>query len=259
MSEPRALDSRPLGARPLGADDLSEAEVGQRIRSMFDRVAPRYDLLNRLLSGRVDVYWRRRTVRALRPYLQDPQARVVDICCGTADLVAALEKERQRLCGPQRQPVVGLDFSHNMLLGAQRKLGAPAPLVEADALRLPLPDNHARAITIAYGFRNLANYPAALTEFARILEPGGCLAILEFSQPKNPLFAKAFSFYFRNVLPRIGNTLSGTGDAYSYLQKSVERFYTPQALREAMQTAGLKEANYHLLTGGISALHLAKK
>lgn len=253
----RPPGARPPGARPRGGDNLTEDEIGQNIRSMFDRVAPRYDVLNRLLSGRVDVYWRRRTVRALREYLAKPQARILDLCCGTADLAAALESRRARLCGTGRHPVLGMDFSHPMLLGAQHKLpGKPAALVEADSLHLPLADGYADVITIAYGFRNLANYPAALREFTRVLAPGGCLAILEFSQPKNPLFARAFSLYFRHILPPIGNSLSGAGDAYSYLQQSVERFYSPAALQEEMQTAGLENVSFQLLTGGISALHL---
>jgi demethylmenaquinone methyltransferase/2-methoxy-6-polyprenyl-1,4-benzoquinol methylase len=132
-----------------------------------------------------------------------------------------------------------------------------SPLLEADALKLPLPDRSLDLITIAYGFRNLANYRRGIEEFHRVLGPGGCLAILEFSQPTSRWLAPAFGFYFRNILPRIGNTISGSGGAYSYLQHSVERFPKPEELASDLRNGGFARVDFFRLTGGISVLHLA--
>ncbi|MBI1354172.1 MAG: ubiquinone/menaquinone biosynthesis methyltransferase [Acidobacteria bacterium] len=226
---------------------------------MFGRVAPRYDLLNRLLSGRVDVYWRNRLTKAVRSTLSQPQARVLDLCCGTGDVALALERERMRLCGPVARPVIASDFCRPMLDGAQRKLRTATGLLEADAMRFPLPDASVDLITVAFGFRNLANYSAALEEFARLLAPNGRVAILEFSQPTLPGFAQVFDLYFKQVLPRIGNAVSGAGDAYSYLQRSVDRFLTPEELGVAMQRAGLRDVFFERLTFGVSCLHVARR
>ncbi len=226
---------------------------------MFGRVAPRYDLLNRVLSGRVDVYWRNRLTKTVRAELGRDDALVLDLCCGTGDVALALEKERRRLCGPQARPVLASDFCRPMLDGARRKVGATTSLLEADAMRVPLPDASADLITIAFGFRNLANYSTALAELARLLKPGGRLAILEFSQPTLPGFAQLFEIYFGSVLPRIGNAVSGAGDAYSYLQRSVDRFLTPEELGVAMQRAGLCEVFFERLTFGVACLHVGRR
>lgn len=226
---------------------------------MFGRVAPRYDLLNRVLSGRVDVYWRNRLTKAVSPILANPEARVLDLCCGTGDVALTLERERRRLCGDVFRPVTASDFCRPMLDGAQRKLPATTPLLEADAMRVPLPDASVDLITMAFGFRNLANYSTALVELARLLRPGGRVAILEFSQPTLPGFAQVFEFYFREVLPRIGNAVSGAGDAYSYLQRSVDRFLTPEELGVKMKQAGLHDVFFERLTFGVSCLHVGSK
>ena len=226
---------------------------------MFGRVAPRYDLLNRLLSGRVDVYWRNRLTKAVRSTLARPDARVLDLCCGTGDVALALQRERLRLCGSQARPVIASDFCRPMLDGAQRKLSSATPVLEADAMRVPLPDASVDLITVAFGFRNLANYSNALVELTRLLAPGGQLAILEFSQPTLPGFAQVFEFYFREILPRIGNAVSGAGDAYSYLQRSVDRFLTPEELGVAMQQTGLRDVYFERLTFGVSCLHVGRK
>ena len=246
----------PIGASPAGVRPGDEAAAAKSIREMFGRVAPRYDLLNRLLSGRIDVCWRNRLVDSIRDILDRPDAAVLDVCCGTGDVALALERHRKKH-GRTRRPVLASDFCRPMLDGAQKKLASfHSPLFEGDAMRLPLPDASIDAITVAYGFRNLANYRKGLEEFRRLLAPGGRLAILEFSQPTVPLLGPLFDLYFRYVLPPIGNAVSASGGAYSYLQKSVERFYTADELAEEMRSIGFRSVSFRRLTGGISCLHV---
>jgi demethylmenaquinone methyltransferase/2-methoxy-6-polyprenyl-1,4-benzoquinol methylase len=239
-----------MGATPQGAG--SEREAAAWVRGMFARVARRYDLANHVLSFNMDRLWRARTVRRVGPILARPDARILDICCGTGDLLLALDRQ----C---RTPVLGSDFCHPMLVAAREKVarrGARAGLFEADALRLPLRDASLDLITVAFGFRNLANYRAGLAEMRRVLRPGGMAAILEFSQPPNPVFAALYHFYSRRVLPLIGGALSGSRDAYTYLPESVRKFPSAEELAEEMRRAGFEEVRYERLTGGIVALHL---
>jgi demethylmenaquinone methyltransferase/2-methoxy-6-polyprenyl-1,4-benzoquinol methylase len=247
------------GASPAGVEPGNEAAAGRLVREMFGRIAPRYDLLNRLLSLRIDVRWRRALVRRVRDYLRRPETRLMDVCCGTGDLLIALEAER-RLLGAQPRPAIGSDFCRPMLSSARQKLGRAhlaSGLLEADALELPFADGSLDLITIAYGLRNLANYQRGLEEMRRLLAPGGCLAILEFSKPSNRWLAAVFGFYFRHILPRVGNTISGSDGAYSYLQKSVERFPPPGELAALMGTCGFGRVEFVPLSGGISVLYLA--
>jgi len=240
------------GTTPAGA--RSEQEAAAWVRGMFGRVAPRYDFANHLLSFNIDRYWRARTVARLRPVLEDPEARVLDVCCGTGDLVVALERAR-------RAPVMGSDFCHPMLVAAGRKIARrpnPSPLFESDALALPLPDASLDLLTTAFGFRNLANYEAGLREMRRVLKPGGTAAILEFSQPPNAAFAALYNFYSRRILPWIGGAVSGNRDAYTYLPESVRKFPSAAELVAAMRRAGFREAGYELFTGGIVALHIGR-
>jgi demethylmenaquinone methyltransferase/2-methoxy-6-polyprenyl-1,4-benzoquinol methylase len=214
-------------------------------------VAHRYDTANHLLSFQIDRYWRARTVRRVSDVLDRPDARVLDICCGTGDLVVALEKGRGG-------PVLGADFCHPMLEGARRKIarrGLRSAVFEADALNLPLAAASLDLITVAFGFRNLANYRAGLDEMRRVLKPGGVAAILEFSQPPNPVFAALYDFYSRRILPLVGGVLSGRRDAYRYLPESVRRFPGPEELARAMREASFREVVYERMTGGIVALH----
>jgi demethylmenaquinone methyltransferase/2-methoxy-6-polyprenyl-1,4-benzoquinol methylase len=236
------------GATPQGA--RSEREAAEWVRDMFGRVAHRYDLANHLLSFNIDRYWRARTVARVGHVLARPDARVLDICCGTGDLVRALQRAR-----PAGAPGMGSDFCHPMLTAARAKLEG-GELFEADALRLPLSDASLDLITVAFGFRNLANYEAGLREMRRVLRGGGVAAILEFSQPPNPLFGALYGFYSRRVLPLIGGALSGSRDAYTYLPESVRKFPAPQELAEMMRTAGFGPVEFERLTGGIVALHL---
>jgi demethylmenaquinone methyltransferase/2-methoxy-6-polyprenyl-1,4-benzoquinol methylase len=236
------------GTTPEGA--RSEQEAAAWVRGMFARVAHRYDLANHLLSFNIDRHWRAHTVRRVRAVLERPEARVVDICCGTGDLVLALE-------GRARARVLGSDFCHPMLVAARTK--TRAPLFEADALRLPLRNGSLDLITVAFGFRNLANYEAGLREIRRVLKPGGLAAILEFSTPPNPLFRALYNFYSRRILPRIGGAISGSRDAYTYLPESVRKFPAAAQLADDLRRAGFADVRYEYLTGGIVALHLARR
>jgi len=239
------------GSTPAGA--RNEQEASRWVRGMFARVAPRYDLANHLLSFNIDRYWRAHTVRRTREILDRPAARVLDICCGTGDLVLALAK--------RGSPVLGSDFCHPMLVAAHEKIAqrrAPAVLFESDALRLPLRDASLDLITVAFGFRNLANYEAGLAEMRRVLRPGGMAAILEFSQPPNALFGALYRLYSRRILPWIGGLISGSRDAYTYLPESVRKFPTAPELAAMMGRAGLAQVSYEYLTGGIVALHLGR-
>ena len=217
------------------------------VRDMFGRVAPRYDLLNHLLSFNIDRRWRARTVRRVAGVLGQPGARVLDLCCGTGDLAIALAQAG-------RARVFGSDFCHPMLVAARRKARGPR-LLEADALALPVPDGELDLITIAFGFRNLTDYGAGLREFSRALRPGGMLAILEFSQPPNPLFRAAYDFYSRKILPRLGGAISGTPEAYEYLPESVARFPGAEGLAEMMRSAGYDAVEFERMTFGVVALH----
>ena len=219
---------------------------------MFASVAQRYDLLNHLLSFNIDRRWRRRTVERVEPVLTRPGARVLDLCCGTGDLTLALEARRGA-------GVWGSDFCHPMLAIAAGKIarkGSNSAFLEADALRLPLPDDSVDLITVAFGFRNLANYQAGLAEMVRVLRPGGTAAILEFSQPRQKVFAALYGFYSRRLLPAIGGALSGSAEAYTYLPESVRRFPGAEELANAMREGGFRQVTFERMTGGIVALHL---
>jgi demethylmenaquinone methyltransferase / 2-methoxy-6-polyprenyl-1,4-benzoquinol methylase len=238
------------GATPDGA--RSEQEAATWVRAMFGRVAHRYDLANHLLSFNIDRLWRARTVRRVKPILQQPDARVLDICCGTGDLVMAL----QRACPC---PVFGSDFCHPMLVAARAKAvrqHAPSLLFESDALLLPVRDQSLDLITVAFGFRNLANYEAGLREMHRVLRPGGMAAILEFSQPPNAVFGALYGFYSRRILPWIGGMLTGSRDAYRYLPESIRKFPNAPRLAEEMRRAGFAEVSFERFTGGSVALHI---
>jgi demethylmenaquinone methyltransferase/2-methoxy-6-polyprenyl-1,4-benzoquinol methylase len=240
------------GTTPEGAQ--SEQEASRWVRSMFGRVAHRYDLANHLLSANIDKHWRTHTVRKVRDVLMRPQARVMDLACGTGDLLVALEREAGR-------SLIGSDFCHPMLQGASAKLHRLAlrsSLVEADALCLPLRNASLDLITMAFGFRNLANYRAGLVELRRVLRPGGALAILEFSQPPNQAFAALYNLYSRKVLPVIGGAISGAPEAYTYLPESVRKFPEAAALAEMMRESGFAKVEWEYLTFGIVALHVGR-
>jgi demethylmenaquinone methyltransferase/2-methoxy-6-polyprenyl-1,4-benzoquinol methylase len=238
------------GTTPEGA--RSEEEASRWVRAMFGRVAHRYDLANHLLSANIDRRWRAHTVRRVRDVLMRPNARVLDLACGTGDLLVALEREAKRR-------LMGSDFCHPMLTGAAAKLGRAgmrSALLEADAMALPLGDGSLDLITIAFGYRNLANYRAGLTEMRRVLRPGGALAILEFTQPPNKAFAAVYNWYTRRILPVLGGAISGAPEAYRYLPESVRRFPEAAELAEMMRDAGFNSIEWEYLTFGIVALHV---
>lgn len=243
------------GTTPPGAH--TEQEAANWVRGMFGRVAHRYDLANHLLSLNIDRLWRARSVRRVRHIVQRPGARILDICCGTGDLVLALAEAT-----PNGQFVLGSDFCHPMLTAAREKAarrGERALLFEADALCLPVRDASLDLITVAFGFRNLANYEAGLREMHRALRPGGTAAILEFSQPPNPLFDAFYNWYSRWVLPLVGGALSGSRDAYRYLPDSVRKFPSARELAGDMERAGFENVSYEYWTNGIVALHLGSR
>jgi demethylmenaquinone methyltransferase/2-methoxy-6-polyprenyl-1,4-benzoquinol methylase len=229
--------------------------IPDRIRNLFSAVAPRYDFLNHLLSLGFDIAWRKATAKTLQPVLARPGSRVVDLCCGTGDLAVALARY-------SAGRVIGTDFSHPMLLLARKKVEHktwPILLLESDSLALPLGDDSVDAITIAFGLRNLADQARGLREMHRVLKPGGTVAILEFSRVRAPLFEALFRFYFRHILPRLGNWISGVPGAYTYLHDSVSCFPDQQAQAAALEAAGFRNVQYRNHTGGIAALHTGMK
>ena len=220
---------------------------------MFSQIAPTYDRLNHLLSLGVDKRWRRFTSKKLSRALGQPGARVLDLCCGTCDL--SLELSR-------RADTWSIDFCHPMLvIGAGKALQSERPIfiAEADALSAPFCDNQFDAVAIAFGLRNLDSTAGGLQEIHRLLKPGGTAAILEFSKPVGPLFGRIFQFYFGHILTRIGNYVSGSEHAYSYLHDSVREFPDQEALSSMMRRVGFSNVAYYNLSGGIAALHLGVK
>jgi demethylmenaquinone methyltransferase/2-methoxy-6-polyprenyl-1,4-benzoquinol methylase len=217
-------------------------------------VAHRYDLANHLLSLNMDRYWRARTVSRVRDVLREPGAKALDLCCGTGDLLLALEAGRGGA-------VWGSDFCHPMLTAAAEKIarrGGKSRVFEADALQMPVRDASFNLVTVAFGFRNLVDYAQGLEEMRRVLRSGGVAAILEFSQPPNPLFAAFYNLYSRRVLPAIGGALSGSKDAYQYLPESVRKFPSAEELAQNMRDAGFGDVSFERITGGIVCLHLGR-
>ena len=231
-----------------------EHKESGRIRRMFGAIAPRYDRANRLLSLSVDRRWRRLTRRELEGRLP-PDPRILDLCTGTGDL--ALEFSNLG-------SVVACDFSHPMLVLGRKKAsrsgaGGRIEFVEGDALRLPFPDRSFDAVSIAFGLRNLESYRRGLAEMRRVLRPRGMLAILEFTLPTMPLFRSLYLFYFVRILPRLGGWISGHGQAYDYLSRSVRQFLAPEDLDRLLESAGFYEIRHRTLSAGIACLHLGRK
>lgn len=252
---PESLKSSVVGAAPAGAHDPQTA--ARAVRDMFTCIAPRYDLLNHVLSCNVDRMWWRRTARNFRHILGRADARVLDLCCGTGDMSFALRRE----AGKSPARILGADFSHAMLQRARAKSGASQSAldwIEADALALPFPSGHFDLVTSAFGFRNLADYNAGLREIVRVLRPGGECGILDFGEPQG-LLGSLYRIYFKQVLPRIGTMISGVSGPYAYLPASVERFPAPAEMMERMKAAGFAEASWTPYTFGIAGLYKGKK
>ena len=208
------------------------------VRSMFDAIAPRYDLVNRVMTFRLDVRWRKRTVRSLALPVG---SRVLDLAAGTGDLCRDLSAAGHR--------PLGVDFSFGMLAAAR----TDAPLVQADALQLPFPDASADGATCGFALRNFVDLSAFLAELARVVRPGGRIGLLEVSEPANPVLRTGHGIYFGKVVPRIGALLSD-GSAYRYLPRSVEYLPPPSELVEMVRSAGFRDATRTPLSGGISQL-----
>ncbi|HJS99347.1 MAG TPA: ubiquinone/menaquinone biosynthesis methyltransferase [Terriglobales bacterium] len=241
------------GAAPEGARNARAAAVA--VRDMFSSIAPRYDLLNHLLSFNVDRLWWRRTARTFAHVLSQNEVCVLDLCCGTGEMAFALRRQT----GRSRPLILGADFSHPMLQRAARKsAGTPLCWVEADALCLPLPDASLDLVTAAFGFRNLADYDAGLREIARVLRPGGEAGILDFGEPRG-VIGSIYRIYFRHILPKIGTVISGVKGPYQYLPASVERFPAPQQMLERVRAAGFRQASWTPYTFGIAGLYRGRK
>jgi demethylmenaquinone methyltransferase/2-methoxy-6-polyprenyl-1,4-benzoquinol methylase len=250
-----------VGAAPEGAQDIGSAS--RAVREMFTSIAPRYDLLNHVLSFNVDRLWWHRTARTFAHILAQPNARILDLCCGTGDMTFALRKQ----AGKGSPRLLGADFSHAMLERARSKSrdkvspddkSAIPHWIEADALCLPFPGEHFNLVTSAFGFRNLADYDGGLREIVRVLRPEGECGILDFSEPKG-VIGHLYRIYFKQVLPRVGAMLSGVRGPYAYLPNSVERFPEPEEMQERMRRAGFHEASWTPYTFGIAGLYRGKK
>jgi demethylmenaquinone methyltransferase/2-methoxy-6-polyprenyl-1,4-benzoquinol methylase len=263
----RFFHARVLGARPswttearektgvmTTADQARPSEGPERerqVRRIFSEIAPRYDLLNHLLSLNVDRGWRRRAVDRL-DWEGEAEGTYLDACAGTFDLSLELSG-RAAFQGK----IVASDFARPMLLEGIPKLsGSPVIPVCGDSLRLPFPDASFQGAMVAFGVRNLADLSKGLREFVRVLKPGRRLVILEFTEPPNPILRRLYLLYFRRILPLVGRIVSGHPWAYTYLPESVREFPNPGDLAELMQVAGFRETTWELLSGGIAALHV---
>ena len=263
MAAQQNASERTTGARPVGA--TSDQDAAANVQQMFDIIAPKYDLLNHILSVGIDRWWWSRAARTFRPILQRPEAVALDLCCGTGDMTLALLKHR-----PHRQPaasnqqpaavpILAVDFSHQMLSRGAEKF-APHNIIpiEADALHLPIASNSIDLVTSAFGFRNLSNYEAGLAELHRILRPGGQIGILDFNQPTG-LTGSLYNLYFKQILPRFGGLVSGDPAAYTYLPESVARFPRPARMIELIVSAGFTNSTWTSYTFGTAGLYRATK
>jgi demethylmenaquinone methyltransferase/2-methoxy-6-polyprenyl-1,4-benzoquinol methylase len=232
--------------------DLPLDKQGERIRGMFARVAPRYDLLNRLLSASLDRIWRRRLTASLT---LSEGSRVLDLCAGTGDQAEALRRRRYR--------VAAADFCLPMLTRSRPKFArgaAPHPTaLQADALRLPFADASFDGATVSFGLRNVADLDQALSEIARVVRPGGELGVLEFTVPRWQPLRGLYLFYFLRLLPAIGRAVSGDAGAYSYLPESVLRFPQNAEFARRLERHGFGAASWRSLSGGILALYRARR
>jgi len=226
----------------------------RRIQEMFGAIAHRYDFLNHTLSLSMDRYWRWFARRKIAPLL-GPGARVLDLCTGTGDLAFEFATAF---------PVIGCDFCHPMLVKAREKREGlkdryPVSFVEGDSLELPFPSGCFEGVTVAFGLRNLEDYERGIREMWRVVRPGGVVGILEFSRPTLPVFRSFYAYYFRKILPWIGNLVSGVSGPYTYLPESVGEFPGPERLEELLRSCGFDRVRHFKLTGGVAVLHLGTK
>jgi demethylmenaquinone methyltransferase/2-methoxy-6-polyprenyl-1,4-benzoquinol methylase len=236
---------------------VSTSREPAKIAGMFDTIARRYDRANHLLSGGLDVLWRRKAIRALEMKSTD---RLLDMCTGTGDLAIAA------VTGTAGAPadVIGIDFSGEMLRYGLAKVRAAGltsriHLSRGDATRVPLPDNSVDAASVAFGIRNVVDRDRGCREFARVIRAGGRLAVLEFGTPQAPLFKPVYQWYFRAVLPRLGGLISGNRDAYAYLPASVGEFPAPEVFSQSLRDAGFSRVEWKSLMFGAVYLYVATK
>jgi demethylmenaquinone methyltransferase/2-methoxy-6-polyprenyl-1,4-benzoquinol methylase len=241
------------GART--ADEPDEATAAANVQSLFNTIAPTYDRINHLLSIGLDRRWWNRTARTFASVLKNPDARVLDICCGTGDQTAAL----LHLRAVPAEPVTGLDFSSEMLNRARAKYATSNALwIEGDAMHLPYPDASLDLVTSAFGFRNLSNYAEALTEIHRVLRPGGQIGILECNHPEG-LRGVFYNVYLHHVLPVVGGWVSGERAAYRYLPASIARFPRPPQMLQMLAEAGFTNAAWNGYFLHAAGLYRARK
>jgi demethylmenaquinone methyltransferase / 2-methoxy-6-polyprenyl-1,4-benzoquinol methylase len=260
------MEAQPInpGARP--AHEPDEALAAAHVRSLFDSIAPTYDRLNHLLSFGLDHHWWNKTARTFSDILAKPTSQVLDICCGTGDLTAALlnlrpkTPEAQPVTGPGSiEPIVGLDFSPEMLARARAKYSSANALwLQGDAMHLPFPDASFDLITCAFGFRNLSNYAEGLREIHRVLRPNGRIGILECNQPDG-LSGALYDLYFKRILPIVGGLISGDRAAYAYLPASVERFPRPPRMLLMLSEAGFTTPHWDGYLLRAAGLYTARK
>jgi len=224
----------------------SPSKKSRRVRSMFGTIASKYDLLNRVLSLGVDTLWRRKLVQSVNAQ------SVLDVACGTGDVLSALAR-RQSL-----KFSMGIDFSFPMLERAELKSQSTHTLVQGDVHRLPINNKSFEAITCAFGVRNFESRPAAFDEFRRVLISGGQVSILEFFPPGDHWIMAPYRFYLRNILPLIGEWISGSSEAYNYLSDTVESFVSRQKVREELVESGFESIEFKELTGGVATLVTAE-
>jgi demethylmenaquinone methyltransferase/2-methoxy-6-polyprenyl-1,4-benzoquinol methylase len=229
------------------------SEKRQYVRRIFSEIAPRYDLLNHLLSFNIDRAWRRRALAALA-WERFPRGTYLDLCAGTLDVSSALASS-PRFAGR----VVGADFAEPMLRAGAAKVGPAISPVVADALDLPLSDESADGAIVAFGLRNVQDLGDALAETFRVLKPGARFVILEFSTPPSPMIRAAYHAYFHHVLPALGAAVSGHGTAYRYLPRSVAHFPSGATLADHLRAAGFGGVRWEPLTFGVAALHVGER
>ena len=246
----------PKGTQPEGA--TSEQDASRKVREMFTRIAPRYDLLNHLLSGQMDKRWRTRTARELRPILERADAQVLDLCCGTGDLAFSLARNA-------KARIIGADFSHTMLVRAKAKAVAesngstPVPFFEADALRLPFADGSFDCVFVGYGLRNFPNLKAALREIERVTRPGGAIVSLDFFLPPNRVFRRGYLAYLYAQGALWGMLLHGRARTYTYIPDSIKSFVSIREFSGMLEQAGYGQVRARgFILGGIG-LHSAVK
>ena len=229
-------------------------EKGEYVQAVFEAIAPRYDLLNHLLSFNIDRRWRRRALEALG-WRRVPDGRYLDLCAGTLDVGAQLSRQRGF-----RGFIVGADFALPMLQAGKGKASrdALAP-VAADALRLPLPDASMDGATVAFGIRNVASLDGALAEVSRVLKPGARFVVLEFTTPRSFAVRHLYQLYFHRVLPWVGGLVSGHRTAYRYLPRSVANFPAEPELAQRMASAGFADVTWQSLSFGIAAVHVGTR